>query len=301
MRYERHLNASPPFETRAIIPAPVTAFRPWQPSTWPASARGSMNIASKLALTIVAAVTIRGAYAQETQTPVPPPAETSSTPSGVEDADEVKVGAAVHAVDPVFPASLRDKSMAIVLSGTMTVKGTFENLRKAAGAPELEDAAVEAVRQWLYTPSLKAGKPAEINVFITIQSNQGSLATHVEPDLPFLTSAPKPTPAEKAEIVWRVSKYGDEPGTASPPKAIYAPDPEYSEAARAIGLEDTVILVITIGANGSPRDPWVARKAGLGLDQKALATVSKWKFQPGMKDGKPVATFATIEVAFHLN
>jgi periplasmic protein TonB len=36
------------------------------------------------------------------------------------------------------------------------------------------------------------------------------------------------------------------------------------------------------------------------LDEKAIESVKTWKFEPGTKDGKPVATYATIEVAFHL-
>jgi TonB family protein len=44
----------------------------------------------------------------------------------------------------------------------------------------------------------------------------------------------------------------------------------------------------------------VARSLGLGLDEKAIEAVRKWKFKPGYKDGKPVAVRATIEVNFRL-
>jgi periplasmic protein TonB len=89
-------------------------------------------------------------------------------------------------------------------------------------------------------------------------------------------------------------------GGVSAPKAIYAPDPEYSEEARKAKYQGTVVLSLIVGADGLPRDIRIARSVGLGLDEKAIETVKTWKFEPGTKDGKPVATYATIEVAFHL-
>jgi TonB family protein len=89
-------------------------------------------------------------------------------------------------------------------------------------------------------------------------------------------------------------------GGVSAPKAIFAPDPEYSEEARKAKYQGTVVLSLIVGADGVPRDIKIARSVGLGLDEKAIETVKTWKFEPGTKDGKPVATYATIEVAFHL-
>jgi 23S rRNA G2445 N2-methylase RlmL len=40
---------------------------------------------------------------------------------------------------------------------------------------------------------------------------------------------------------------------------------------------------------------------GMGLDEKAIETVLKWRFRPGMKDGKAVTVQATVEVNFRLN
>jgi hypothetical protein len=41
----------------------------------------------------------------------------------------------------------------------------------------------------------------------------------------------------------------------------------------------------------------VVRSLGLGLDEKAIEAVAKWKFRPGMKNGQSVAVQATIEVS----
>jgi len=89
-------------------------------------------------------------------------------------------------------------------------------------------------------------------------------------------------------------------GGVSAPKAIFAPDPEYSEEARKAKYQGTVVLSLIVGSDGVPRDIKIARSVGLGLDEKAIETVKTWKFEPGTKDGKAVATYATIEVAFHL-
>jgi TonB family protein len=37
-----------------------------------------------------------------------------------------------------------------------------------------------------------------------------------------------------------------------------------------------------------------------GLDQEAIATVKQWRFEPGMKDGKPVRVLVRVELTFTL-
>jgi len=44
----------------------------------------------------------------------------------------------------------------------------------------------------------------------------------------------------------------------------------------------------------------VIRTLGLGLDEKAIEAVLKWRFRPGQLNGKPVPVQATIEVNFRL-
>ena len=44
----------------------------------------------------------------------------------------------------------------------------------------------------------------------------------------------------------------------------------------------------------------VVRPLGMGLDEKAVEAVGKWKFKPGQKDGHPVAVMANVEVNFRL-
>jgi TonB family protein len=89
-------------------------------------------------------------------------------------------------------------------------------------------------------------------------------------------------------------------GGVSAPRAIYAPDPEYSEEARKARHQGTVILWAIVGPDGLPRHLRVQRALGMGLDQKALEAVRRWRFEPALKDGKPVAVQINIELNFRL-
>ena len=89
-------------------------------------------------------------------------------------------------------------------------------------------------------------------------------------------------------------------GGVSGPKLIYQPDPEYSEEARKAKFQGTCVLWVVVGADGKPRDIRVARTLGLGLDEKAIEAVKTWRFEPGKKDDKPVATMINVEVTFRL-
>jgi TonB family protein len=89
-------------------------------------------------------------------------------------------------------------------------------------------------------------------------------------------------------------------GGVSPPQVIFKVEPEYSEEARKAKFQGTVVLFVVVDEKGNPRDLKVIRPLGLGLDQKAIEAVEKWRFKPGMKDGRAVPVQATIEVNFRL-
>jgi len=112
-----------------------------------------------------------------------------------------------------------------------------------------------------------------------------------------VVTAPKPekqaeTDALMAGKVYKVA------GGVRAPRAIYAPDPDYSDAARKANFGGTVVLWLIVGPDGKPRDIKVARALGMGLDEKAIEAVQQWKFDPAIKDGNPVAVQINVEVSF---
>lgn len=89
-------------------------------------------------------------------------------------------------------------------------------------------------------------------------------------------------------------------GGVSAPRAIYAPDPEYSEEARHAKYQGTVILYVIVDADGRPRDIRIMRSLGMGLDEKAIEAVKTWRFEPARKNAQPVSVQISVEVTFRL-
>lgn len=87
-------------------------------------------------------------------------------------------------------------------------------------------------------------------------------------------------------------------GGVSAPGITFRVEPGYSEEARAAKLQGAVVLALIVDRNGLPRSIRVVKSLGMGLDEKAIEAVRKWRFKPGTKDGVPVPVHATIEVNF---
>ena len=86
----------------------------------------------------------------------------------------------------------------------------------------------------------------------------------------------------------------------TPPKAIYSSQVEYTPEARAAKLEGTCTVSMIVGLDGKPYNIVVTRKIGKGLDEKAVETIKKWKFEPGRRNGRPVISHLTLTLTFKL-
>jgi TonB family protein len=85
------------------------------------------------------------------------------------------------------------------------------------------------------------------------------------------------------------------------PVCVHCPAPSYTKKARAAKYQGAILLDVTVTADGKIIDPKVIRDPGLGLTEKALTQVKKWKMKPALgQDGKPVDCRVQIEVTFHL-
>jgi TonB family protein len=60
------------------------------------------------------------------------------------------------------------------------------------------------------------------------------------------------------------------------------------------------MLSVIVDAHGNPQNVHVIRTLGMGLDEKALEAVRRYRFKPGTKDGKPVSVLISVAVDFRL-
>jgi TonB family protein len=86
----------------------------------------------------------------------------------------------------------------------------------------------------------------------------------------------------------------------SSPRAIYTPEPEFSEEARKAKYQGAVMIDAIIGVDGRVHNARIVRSLGMGLDEKAMEIVKVWKFDPGKKDGRPVPVQMGLEIDFNL-
>jgi TonB family protein len=111
-------------------------------------------------------------------------------------------------------------------------------------------------------------------------------------------AVPIPLTGKNAAPVCR-GKGKDAPDCVTPPRATYAPNPEYPERARKEHVRGSVTLQMVVGVDGLPRDIKVVRSNSY-LDDAATGAVKTWRFSPATKGGQPVSVLISIDVTFNL-
>ncbi|MBL8212710.1 MAG: TonB family protein [Bryobacterales bacterium] len=84
------------------------------------------------------------------------------------------------------------------------------------------------------------------------------------------------------------------------PVLVYKVEPEFSEEGRKARVQGVVVLAVVVDEQGRVARIHVRASLGLGLDEKAIEAVKKWRFRPATRNGRPVSAPAIIEVSFHL-
>ena len=87
-------------------------------------------------------------------------------------------------------------------------------------------------------------------------------------------------------------------GDVSAPRALHVAEPEFNDYARAVRLSGVVLIYLQVDTAGNPTGVRILHPLGLGLDERAVAAVAKYKFKPAARNGVPVRVEMNVEVNF---
>lgn len=91
------------------------------------------------------------------------------------------------------------------------------------------------------------------------------------------------------------------PGSGiEPPRLLREVKADYTDEARRRGLQGEVLLEIVVRRDGSVGEVTLLKGLGAGLDQRAIAAVRQWKFDPARRRGTAVDVIVEIAVEFTL-
>lgn len=123
-------------------------------------------------------------------------------------------------------------------------------------------------------------------------------------DKGFTTSLPGAStdPIGGPPVIPTIADPPAEPSRAPRFVAGGASQPPYPTASRRLGEEGAVVVAVSIDANGAITDVRLVTSSGFArLDQAALDHARRrWRFEPALQDGQPVAATRTITVSFRL-
>jgi TonB family protein len=158
----------------------------------------------------------------------------------------------------------------VVLSAVFGADGQISNIKVIQGLPDgLTENAIAAANKIRFEPAIKDGRPVSV---------RGSL-----------------------EFTFNIDKDQVEQMDSSlRPTILYREKAQYTQEAKDNQVEGTVVLSVVFGADGQIGDVKVIRGLPHGLTQKAIEAASKIRFEPAMKDGKPVSVRGMLEYSFRL-
>jgi protein TonB len=83
----------------------------------------------------------------------------------------LRSGSLVKRVDPEYPATAKapDADGVVILSALIATDGHVKRVDVIAGPSSLQKPAVDAVRQWVYSPFLMDGEPVEAEVLVNAE------------------------------------------------------------------------------------------------------------------------------------
>ena len=221
----------------------------------------------------------------EGNAPVPPkPAAARVTPIPAEGpvraVGEIRPPRLVKQVNPVYPPLARQARIEgmIILEVTTDIYGRIMTAKVLRSIPLLDQAAIDAVRQWVYEPVIIQGRPREMTFTVTVRFTLDERRMGPQTAVTY-------SPADARLAL----------------KAVKEVQAVYPETALTANAQGTVILEGVIDEAGKVTDVKILRSVQPPLDRAAENAVKEWRFDPVLEGGKPKSTAVIFSVKFWIS
>lgn len=182
----------------------------------------------------------------------------------------VRTPVKIRDVRPIYPplAQAGQVSGMVIAEVRIGTDGLVEDARILKSIPLLDQAALDAITQWRFRPTLMNGRPVPVIMTVTVN---------------FTLDKSQFVPREGIEVVpepqGRATLSTQPVSPNRMPEVIKEVKPTYPADARAANLQGTVEVKATIGTDGKVTDVRVVRSIPM-LDEAAIAAVRQWEFTP---------------------
>jgi TonB family protein len=185
----------------------------------------------------------------------------------------------------------RDRPSIVIAYTVVNADGSAKvrMLLRPKGTPR-EDAAIAAINQSLFRPGTLNGHAVPVMVCVRVPF------FHLPGPIPRMQSCPDLSSTQSSGPP---DLYRAPPG-AKMPVAIYTSEANFSEEARRNRIQGVVVLSTVVNEQGLPTEIRVDKSLGYGLDENAVRSLSRYKFNPATLDGHPIPVRITVEVSFKL-
>src|SRR5262249_11659945 len=102
--------------------------------------------------------------------PPPPPPPKQEAPKRIRVGGQVQNAMAISRPNPVYPPLAKQARIqgTVRLEALISKQGTIEQLKVISGHPLLVQAALDAVKQWRYKPTILNNEPVEVQTTIDV-------------------------------------------------------------------------------------------------------------------------------------
>jgi TonB family protein len=185
----------------------------------------------------------------------------------------------IKKVPPKYPEEALKAGVSgkVVIEATTDKEGNVKEAIVTDGFPLLNQAAIDAIKQWKYEPYILKGvkKAVKFTVVVNFRLKKDKKTK---------------TGEEKPLVVSSDQK----------PKLIKKVNPEYPKDALKAGIQGKVVIEATTGKKGKVVEAKVIDGHPL-LNKAALKALKQWEYEPYIIDGQKKAVKFTVVMKFHLD